>query len=442
MIVEASVQQDIPTIWINSKTDEAPCILSEDLDYDRPLSALGDLIMHELAPPFVLDSDEDSSTQKIGADIFFQEVQQRHNFGIFYRLLESTMLKKWPRGLSFKREDYSARSESEWRPLANRMKAADVTSGDQDDEILFPRYCWADNLALHYADIYRSSYALNYLFSALAVFLALFGLIVGNKQIWIALEVMVILHILILTLRGKKNRWHERWIDYRQLAEQLRHLRYLHFAGGLSRESRLNPPADGGLQERSWVQWYYRSTVRELGMASAKCTDKFRSELTTAFVREELEPQVSYHEAKSVSLHKMEHAVHKIGEWVFGATLAICIMFLLLYVASKFDSTHKIADFLYSMNYIVTTATAFLPALGAAMFGIRVQGEFVSTAQRSQAMSRRLFITHEQLSPHLEAAPPSMFELRSHIEMAAETMMIEITDWKFVYSSKPLSLPA
>lgn len=448
MIVEAAVQQGIPTVWIHSEEPQAPCLLSEELTCERPLSDLTTIITQELAPPFLPGDaecgtdDEDCQTQKSAAQAFFGEGHHRNNYGIFFRLLEAALCLKWPRGLTIKRDDYFPRTAREWKPFAEGMKDADAGSNARLDEVLFPRYCWADNLALHYADIYRSSYALNYLLSAAAVFLALLGLIVGGKQFWISLEVIVILHVLFLTLRGKKNRWHERWIDYRQLAEQLRHLRYLYMSGGLSRESRGQQSSESGLQDRSWVQWYYQASVRELGMATAKCSDTFRSQLTRSFVYEELDPQISYHQSKSISLHKMEHALHKVGEWVFWATLAICVGFLALYIASKFDATHTIEHFIHSINYPVTMATAFLPSLGAAMFGIRVQGEFASTGQRSQAMNRRLSVTRSDLAPYIESAPPNMRDLRRNIETAAETMMIEIIDWKFVYSSKPLSLPA
>jgi len=448
MIVEAAVQQGIPTIWINSESAEAPCLLSEDLTCDRPLSDLTNIITRELAPPFLPGDDdsgsdnEDCETEKSAAQAFFGEGQHRNNYGIFFRLLEATLSLKWPRGLSIKRENYFPRTAREWKPFADGVSEADAESNARLDDVLLPRYCWADNLALHYADIYRSSYSLNYLLSAFAVFLALLGLIVGGKQFWISLEVIVILHVLFLTLRGKKNRWHERWIDYRQLAEQLRHLRYLYLSGGLSRESRVSQSNDGGVQDRSWVQWYYQASVRELGMATATCSDQFRKQLTQSFVYEELDPQISYHQSKSVSLHRMEHALHKVGEWVFGSTLAICVGFLILYIASKFDSSHSIEHFIHSINYPVTMATAFLPSLGAAMFGIRVQGEFASTGQRSQAMNRRLLVTRNELAPYIESTPPNMRDLRRNIETAAETMMIEIVDWKFVYSSKPLSLPA
>ncbi len=447
MIVEAAVQQGIPVIWIHAHEDQPLGFLSEELGLDKPLSALQGLISQELSPPFLewdeAEDEQDPSTERLAAQNFFQEGERRTNYGIFYRLLEATLMRRRPRGMNLRRDRYSPRSEEEWSAFEESLTDLDPKTAANMKEVLLPRYCWADNLALYYSDIYRSSYSLNYLLSALAVFLALFELMIGfGKPLWISMEVVTILAVLYITLRGKKNRWHERWIDYRQLAEQLRHLRYLYLSGGASRDAQAAQSQDLAGEDGSWAQWYYQATMRELGMASAQCTSSFKDQLTDLFIRDELNKQIDYHKAKSADLHHMEHALHITGEYVFGATLAICLAFLALIVAAGIEGVPFAYDLKKLVQGPVTAATGFLPALGAALFGIRVQGEFASTADRSIAMMRRLSTTRTELEALLSKGAPTMRELRRNIESAAETMLIEIVDWRFVYSSKPLSLPA
>ncbi|MFO1187313.1 MAG: hypothetical protein U1E87_07595 [Alphaproteobacteria bacterium] len=85
---------------------------------------------------------------------------------------------------------------------------------------------------------------------------------------------------------------------------------------------------------------------------------------------------------------------------------------------------------------------AFLPALGAAMSGIRVQGEFASTAERSEAMAARLSQLQGEIALEEKNGETGLARLRSLIETTSETMLIEVVDWKFVFRGKPLSLPA
>lgn len=446
MIVEAAVQQGIPVVWIHADEPMPACILSEELTCDKPLSELTNIVSHELQPPFVRDaaeSDPELSEEQLALEVYLSETERRTNYGIFYRLMESLLTLSRPRGISIRKAPYLPRTEEMYHDLATKLPSAGTRAFTQMEEVLLSRFCWADNLALHYADIYRSSYAMNYFLSAFAVLLALMEILTGGwKFIWISVEVVTILAVLLITLRGKRNRWHEKWIDYRQLAEQLRHLRYLYLSGGLSRDSRAQQQSDTSLGSDSWVQWYYQATVRELGMAHIECTETFREELSRSYIDDELNPQISYHAAKSHTLEHMEHALHKTGEYLFAATLVICISFLGLLILSKIND-HGIAYKLTkALKGFVTAATAFFPALGAATFGIRVQGEFASTASRSHAMSRRLAVTRDELALYAENAPPNLRDLRRNIETATETMMVEIVDWKFVFSSKPLSLPA
>jgi hypothetical protein len=76
------------------------------------------------------------------------------------------------------------------------------------------------------------------------------------------------------------------------------------------------------------------------------------------------------------------------------------------------------------------------------MSGIRVQGEFASTAERSEAMAARLTQLQAEIGADEKIGETGLARLRSFIETTSETMLIEVVDWKFVFRGKPLSLPA
>ncbi|GAB4518777.1 MAG: hypothetical protein Tsb0010_03030 [Parvularculaceae bacterium] len=434
MIVEAATQQRIPIIWVNARESRPPCLLSQELGCAEPFDAISDLMARELAPPFGGEADSGNSSQRAATD-YLGETEKRVNYSHVFRVFEAVIQLKAPKFDSFRRKSYLEKSRADW--------SSDTYTDDKITQFLLPRFAWADNLATHYAEIYRSSYIANYLLSAVAVFLALAALVFGGgKTPWLIAEVVVILTILFITLKGKSDRWHEKWIDYRQLAEQLRHLRYLYIVGGEANESRAPHEYEGGARDRSWVQWLYNAAVREMGLADTRCTEEFKRSVSGSYLESELDPQISYHKAKSHSQHRIEHGLHVFGEIVFAATLAACLGYLAIILAAEmklFDGAYELKD---ALKYWVVMATAFLPALGAALLGIRVQGEFSTTAERSEAMGRRLAALRQEMGGRLADGEISMLELQRFVEAGAETMLIEIVDWRFVYSSKPLSLPA
>ena len=90
-----------------------------------------------------------------------------------------------------------------------------------------------DNLANHYAQLYRSSTTSEYLLIILA------GLFSGLAQVFFSFvagasivgQVAVNGLVLIDAIIRKKMRWEERWLDYRTIAERLKCVRFLHSLG-------------------------------------------------------------------------------------------------------------------------------------------------------------------------------------------------------------------
>ena len=56
-----------------------------------------------------------------------------------------------------------------------------------------------------------------------------------RRRCVVALELVVIVSIVLLVRHGRKGGWHERWIDYRSVAESLRHGRFLAFVSEFGR---------------------------------------------------------------------------------------------------------------------------------------------------------------------------------------------------------------
>lgn len=453
VIKDEAVAAGKPVVWINATKDTPPVFLLEDGE-TRPFSAeaIDTAIDSVVAPPPSAEIEHEFSGKDTHALYayreFCEETGHATNWGSFFQFWEKAFAGKWPFGVKLTHNLPGAAIDAELKStLAEKLQAS---AQDQRtfNKLIVPRFVWADHLAIHYGNLYRSSYFFNYLFAAVAVFLALFDLIAGgmgfgSKTIWIGLEVTIIVLILVVTTAGKKGRWHEKWIDYRQLAEEMRQYR-LYFLT-LGRSENMDDFAQGEASETAgWVDWYFSATRREAGMISACFDAKAVREMAEIILNEEIRPQIAYHNRKAGTLHKMEHRLHHLGEFAFAMTLLICLCYLGL-VFFKSGDFGAIKEFAYDaekkVKNGVTMMTGFLPALGAAFFGIRVQGEFASTAERSHATAAQLKAITEKFELLTHSDSARLETLRLRVAEAARAMLMENMDWRLVYISKPLNLP-
>jgi hypothetical protein len=103
---------------------------------------------------------------------------------------------------------------------------------------LRPCYAWPDKLSEIYGNRYRSAFILAFLAAAFAVAMALLPLGLGfaagsaGETMSTLLEMAAILFILLLVVRGRLQAWHTRWLEYRFVAELVRHLRLVAPLGG------------------------------------------------------------------------------------------------------------------------------------------------------------------------------------------------------------------
>lgn len=443
MIIESALRDNIPVIWVHAHENAPPAFVTDDFGRGGDLSYLPELVTRLMAPPFAETADDEFGFASWRfAQGFWDEKERRCNYGLVFGAFETLLTGRSPRTPQLRLARYGKKTQAEWADYSASVQLLSEQSLPPLRQILAPRFSWADNLALYYAKLYRSSYAANYLLSALAVALALAEIIVGfGKEAFIASEVVVILTILAITVAGRRGYWHEKWIDYRQLAEQLRHIRFLYLTGGVSSESGERHDYSHGGSHGSWVQWYYQATIREIGMAPVSGSAAYLHRVRSLFVDAELTDQRAYHASNAIRMERIEHALHRAGDYFFLLTLAACLIYLGIYALIKVESFYWAADLKYSIKGWVTVLTALLPAIGAAMLGIRVQGEFSSSAERSEAMAERLNELAAELEK-LDEQTLSLALLQTYVESAAETMLIEVVDWRFVFRGKPISLPA
>ena len=450
MIKEEALSAGKHVVWINAAADKPPVFIAPDgAEAAFTTSRLEETVDAIVAPPpreEIEHAFAGKSTHALFAyRTFADEVTHRINWGAFFQFWEKAFAGKWPAVNLFNTLPQEEIERARRSTLAEKLQSSPHDQAIFND-LIIPRFAWADHLAVHYGNLYRSSYFFNYLFAAMAVFLALFDLVAGgfgfgSKTIWISIEVSLIVLILAVTIAGKRGRWHEKWIDYRQLAEELRQYRlyFLTLGRGVNEELTQGE----GAEAAGWVDWYFAATRREAGMTSGSFSaDEIRT-IAQTVLDEEIRPQIAYHDRKAQMLHAMEHRLHHLGEYAFGATLLVCLGYLTLaFNAGKETEFQKWAYAAKNdVKGAVTMLTGFLPALGAAFFGIRVQGEFASTAERSHATAAQLKSIAAKFEALADGEKPRLDVLRLRVEEAARAMLMENLDWRLLYISKPLNLP-
>ncbi|NVD45379.1 hypothetical protein [Qipengyuania atrilutea] len=294
-------------------------------------------------------------------------------------------------------------------------------------------YAWANFLAIRYAQKFRSGHITNYALSALAVLIALTGLIVPALKLYLViLELAVIGLIFLNTRAGRKGDWHRRWLQYRHLAESLRPLLYLKrigLAGPPFRTDRILMSANRTKIDRDWTRWYAAAIWREMASPSGEIETAEIPELVETVIAECIKPQADYHRVNAHRMRHLDHRLHEVGSLIMGTVIAACGLF----IAGYFLLPWLISEMAVALVFL----TAGLPAAGAAVFGMRGHGEHLLQASRSAdtALALDESIVRLRAITDLEA-------LARALQRMASIMLADLDEWTTSYSERSLEIPA
>ena len=369
-------------------------------------------------------------------DSFFSERKPRFNRAVLWKLFRDAVGSNkfsWPQ---CRVKDFETAVAPDWPDDAPGF-------GGWVNQRLRPHYAWADKLADLYADSYRSAFLSYFLLGAAAVFFALLPWAFSWKGEAAVLgcllaEAGAIALIITLVLVGKRRHWHERWMDYRLVAELVRQVRFLFPLGGGKPFPRLAQHLHGYSPFNDWTYWHVRAIERAIGLPAAKLTpDYLRDSLR--YTQTVVESQVAFHATNFHRCEKLDHRLHLAGVGLFLLTAAgIAGHFVCLYFH------HDMAPSLHDgMSSWLTFACAFFPALGAALAAINNQGEFTRIAKRSLAMREHLAQIDQEARALIESRTPPTFPQATALALrAAQLMVDEVLDWRVVFLDRPSELPA
>ena len=425
-IVAEAVLQGIPVIHIDPARAHPPHLLwdgLEEVDLGQQtvetvarggLDGLPALMRALLDPP-------ESAGERAMLTRFRTGTIARWNAALAYPLLLAVMGVRRPRWSDIRvADDRNARD-----PLSGICgSAGDFATGLR--ATLGPRFARGDAAATRAAQLFRSSYVSNFVLAAGAVLLSLLGLALpyAAKPVLIVLELLAIGTILMLTRVGNRAGWHRRWLDNRALAERLRclivsaQLGDLHLRGG----------------GEGWVGWYARATARELGLPSA-CVDAAYLDCVRRDLTALIDEQIAYLAQEHKRMHALEHRLHTLGTILFTLTALTCVGVLVFKV---FYPMFPVMEAMSGpVGLAATIISAALPAIGAAIYGIRMQGDFAGVAERGEALSHHLTALRQVIADDA----PSFDTLSRRARRAADLLTDDLGRWFQTYTARPLSLP-
>lgn len=355
---------------------------------------------------------------------FQSECRRRFRARIEYPLLLAAAGVSRFRRQHWQADACSIQTHAEWQTYCDACRRVNALNAPLTG--LQNWYEWADSLAGHFAQSYRSGHVFNFILGALAVLLALTTLVLPDaKKILAVAEFVAVLAILVNTWVGTKEQWHRRWLDYRQLAERLRPMRSLKLLGLAAPDP---PGTSANPVSRRWIDWYSSAVWRAMGCPSGRLDSERLKMLTATIAEHEITPQVVYHRSAANQAERLDHRLEIVSLSLFTAALVGCVVLLVGFWLAPDWVTHN-------SNWF-TILSAGLPAIATAMFGIRVQGDYVGSAVRSEQTAQVL----EQIQERLEQDGSNLSRAGDLVEQAARAMHADLDEWRLLNQQHDLSV--
>jgi hypothetical protein len=427
---------------------------------------------------------------KLSAVDYFSERRPRWNLWFWWKIFRDLAGGSGLRMPKITVPDFECTIREDWplREHASPMAPAPSPIEDWLNRRLRLHYAWADKLADWYADHYRSAYLAIYVLSALAVLTAvtLHASVCGA-----VLEFILVGIIVVLFFWGSRGHWHERWMEYRLLAELIRHLRILIPLGGGRPLPRAGALTIYESLAQTWMYWDMRAVARATGIPPAKITSRYLLDYIRYIAK-----IVGTHESGQLYFHRLTkkrsesitlllesiaydlfilsfcfvvvHLLAHLAGWAFASKVFVENCILALFAAPAvlaatfwiFFRTHitfLVLAIVLALGAVLSRqygseslldfflVLGALPAFGAAVASIANQGEFARLARRSVAMAsvfERFADRIKELEKRLIADTGSTeTQLADAIALAAEitqVMVDEVSDWRFVVAEQPM----
>ena len=298
----------------------------------------------------------------------------------------------------------------------------------------------ADAVALFYSHCHRSTFLALFVLGAAALTCAGLAFAVDPGWPFVLLEIASLAAIGGLVAMDRIRRWHDRWIDYRILAELMRQMAYLVLLGRtlpINRAAILSTHGARTARRQDWVLWYFSAAVREIGVPAARYEAEYLRSVRGRYVDGLLAEQIEFHELNASRAGTVARRLGTLGLLCFAGTFLAALTKIALLVFAADQSAGSVAHRAIEALAVLGVA---LPALSAAAFALRAQAEFEIVAKNSERLHRRLRQIAERLSHLPLAGPLSTERLVEEIYGAGAMMIADVEDWVALFDVKTVEL--
>jgi hypothetical protein len=315
-----------------------------------------------------------------------------------------------------------------------------------------------DRVATYAALKYRDLIVVVHLLGSLAVLGAVAGTL-GWSLGWGAAELTVLLAILAILWRDRQVfSQHAVWLHYRQAAEALRISALLHphlaslpqLQRRIWRASGPSDPHTHHLEKP--CHWHVVQTLREAGLSLGHGGTPFilveERQHRQAQLVSLLDDQILFHSGSETRNRTINHRLHHVTLAVF-ATVFVAVILHILAIGIEHLETAGVSaphwlegagHWIHAQDWLLLV-TAFLPALVAALHGIRSTLEFERVAENSRKVGSKLASIKRLLEDTMNDDNQDPLTLRALTILTAETMYREHDAWAELMETRVLEIP-
>jgi len=444
-LVREALAQNVAVILISPDGDQpiayllpqgTDCTRADFLAWLRSMLLLDVSACNAPASASVTSNADSSAQQRWQRTL--RETLRASTFPPLYQCMMGLAGKRWPRW----RLSYANSVENwaeNWQHYENTLSAQASPEGNY--ATLRQRFHFFDHLAELYGRQYRASYLLIYLLAFLATSFGLAGVFtdIVTKAWLVSIELLLIITMAVVAWRGVKNDWQERWLDYRAIAEQLRHARL-----GMWTGQSLEPAKTASCEAptAAWTGWYLRACQRELPMPTAEVTADYCKQAIASIDEYEIRYQATFNQNTA---HVQEH-LHELFEHAEIVLLAIlmgvALLFLLMVASNSLQWLDVPTGFKYAMKHTMSVCGIIIPALGAVMLGIKAQADFQAYADRARETATELESVSASINLGATQHPYRFEDVCDVVDATIAAMASDIHAWRSVYRRKTLNVAA
>lgn len=433
-IVAIAKEQNVPILWIDSNKPENKKLLYLNQEIDFSETALKEVIKSLIYPDGDSDFDE----------LYNNEPTRYWKFSSVSPRIKHLLINGFFKKISLRNERYSKNAQEGWSTFWYGLSAENGSCKTYAEENFKANYQWLDCLSMTYADSYRSAGILRHV----SLFLSTLGLGIGFyygfwyngggdkapsimlvREIGFAMQALFIYLIRRIYKKNEKERWHQKYIDYRILAEMLRHSILLTSIGTSVHGIIL--PAFLKKDGVNWINWHFRAIIRSAGIPNILVTAEQLAN-TRTLINNLLDSQIDYHSSSEINNRKISGRLKKASDFFATATFNVILLRVGVYILNALSFIQIMDGHLVDILVKTSNVLCLLfPALMLLFDSVSIQGGYDMLGQRSAAMKNDLKKLRELTSINAD-----YLTLKQVIHSAAMLMVAEVSDWRLFVNTK------